>query len=260
MLSKRSLVVVMVSVLLLLSGSAAPAAQPSGVLVFAAASTTNALEEAGRAFTRQYQVPVTYSFASASTLARQIALGAPANLFLSANLKWMDYLEQRGVLASGTRVNLLRNRLVLVVPTASRLSAVKIARGMNLLALLGAGGRLAMGDPSHVPAGIYGRQALTSLGLWTQAEPRLAAAASVRAALALVERGEAPLGVVYASDALITKRVKVVGRFPQESHPPIVYPAAMIKEHASGSARLYLRFLQGPQAAAIFKKYGFQPY
>lgn len=229
------------------------------LMVFAAASITNALGEVGRAFEKQHGIKVVNSFASSSILAKQIAQGAPASVYVSANVKWMDYLDKAGALAPGSRFNLLRNRLVLIAPAASKLGKVKVDKGLGLAGML-AGGHLAMGDPAHVPAGIYAKQALAHLGLWRQLKGRVAAAANVRAALALVETGEAPLGVVYATDAAISPKVKVLGMFPRQSHPAIVYPAAMVKENGCPAARQYLEFLRSPQAKAIFAKYGFLPY
>jgi molybdate transport system substrate-binding protein len=229
------------------------------LLVFAAASTTNLLTELGAAFQNKTGVKLVNSFASSSTLAKQIKLGAPANVYVSANLKWMDYLEKVGALVPGSRCNLMRNRLVLIAPAESTLGKVKIVKGLDLPALPG-DGRLALGDPAHVPAGIYAKEALTSLGFWPQVQAKLAAAANVRAALALVESGEAPLGVVYATDAAISRKVKVLGIFPLESHGPIVYPAALVKEYQSPAGRGYLDFLRSPAATAVFRKYGFLPY
>lgn len=248
--------------LLLGSGALGPAATsraaaPQSLLVFAAASTTNALTDVGRAFQARTGIKVVNSFASSSTLAKQIARGAPADIYVSANVKWMDYLEKSGALQPGARFDLLHNRIVLIAPDQSPLGPLEVKKGLKLAALL-AGGRLAMGNPDHVPAGIYAKQALVSLGLWPQVGPKIAAAPNVRVALALVERGEAPMGVVYATDAAITKKVKVLGVFPRDSHKPIVYPAAMLQGRDSAAGRRYLKFLRSPAAAAIFKKYGFR--
>ncbi len=247
-------------VLLLQAPAAAGAAREAPqkpLLVFAAASTTNAMQRVAAAFTRATGVPVALSFASSGTLAKQIAQGAPADLYLSANVKWMDYLENKGLIVKGTRVALLRNQLVLVAPAASPLAGFTVGPNTNLAARL-KGGWLAMGDPRHVPAGIYGKQALVKLGLWPQVRGRAALAATVRAALMLVERGEASLGVVYATDARISPQVKVVGVFPPESHEPIVYPAALVAGRAPRAARRCLEFMQGPEAAAIFHQFGFK--
>jgi molybdate transport system substrate-binding protein len=231
----------------------------SPLLVFAAASTTNAIQKIDKAFTQKTGIPVTASFASSGTLAKQIVNGAPAGVFLSANVKWMNYLDQKGQLAPSTRGDLLRNRLVLVAPVASPLSKVKIGPKSDVSKLL-AGGWLAMGDPAHVPAGSYAKESLGKLGWWPKLQGHLALAANVRAALLLVERGEANLGVVYATDARITNKVKVVGVFPAESHRPIVYPVALVKGQATPAAQSYLKFLRGPQAKAIFASYGFEAF
>ena len=236
-----------------LASSAALAAEP--VMIFAAASTTNAVSDAIKAYEAAGHGKVVSSFASSSTLAKQIAHGAPVQVFLSANEKWMSYLEGQKLVEPGTRVDLLGNRLVLIAPAGAKERGA-IKAGIPLVGWLG-DGRLAVGDPDHVPAGIYAKQALKSLGLWEKTEPRLARAANVRAALALVERGEAPLGIVYATDAAITPKVKVVGVFPENSHQPIVYPLALIKGQATEQAKGFWKFLQGDQAKAIFKKYGF---
>lgn len=230
-------------------------AQPATVTVFAAASTTNALTEIGQLFERQGQGRMLASFASSSTLAKQIENGAPAEIFLSANEKWMDYLERNNLVQPGSRVDYLGNRLVLVAPADSRLQA-EIKPGFPLLEWLGQG-RLSVGDPDHVPAGIYAKAALTKLGVWEPVEPRLARAADVRGALALVERGEAPLGIVYATDAAIAPQLQVAGVFPEDSHPAIVYPLALVGEKAGPTARAFYVFLRGPEAKAIFTRYGF---
>ena len=236
--------------------AAGPARAGGELLVFAAASTTNAVSEIGRAFEQAQGVKVVNSFAASSTLAKQIAHGAPAQVFISANQKWMDWLQSQNLVVEGSRADIARNALVLIAPASSGQGEVAVGSGLDLAGLL-AGGRLAMGDPAHVPAGMYGQQSLESLGLWPRVRGRVAAAATVRSALALVERGEAPLGVVYASDAAISAKVKVVGRFPPETHRPIVYPAAVVQGQDSPQARAYLQFLGGPQAAAILGKYGF---
>jgi len=226
------------------------------IIVFAAASTTDALTDIGRLFIEKQMGEFTPSFASSSTLAKQIESGAPANVFISANEKWMDYLEGKRLIDPTTRFNLLGNRIVLIAPSDSKLNGVDITFNFRLAELL-ADGRLAMGDPDHVPAGMYGRKALETLGVWKSVQDRVARTKDVRAALALVERGEAPLGVVYATDAAITDKVKVVGKFPEESHPLIVYPAALVAGAETPIAGSFLEFLKSPEAGAIFEKYGF---
>jgi molybdate transport system substrate-binding protein len=228
-------------------------------LVFAAASTTNAVEDVIAAYEAESGRKVTPSFASSSTLAKQIAEGAPAQVFISANPKWMSFLEDKGLVIEGSRSDLLGNGLVLIAPK-SEAAPVAVDATLPLTDLLGPDGRLSVGDPDHVPAGIYAKQALTALGLWEAVEPRLARASDVRAALALVERGEAPYGIVYATDAAISDGVAVVGTFPEDSHPPITYPAALIAGPAAGTgdeAAAFLAFLKSDTAAAIFKRYGF---
>lgn len=235
--------------------SPAGAADADSVTVFAAASTTNALTDISKLFEAKDKVKVTHSFASSSTLAKQIEQGAPANVFVSADLKWMDYLAEKKSIEPQSRFDLLGNRIVLIAP-ASSTAKIVISPKLDLPAILGKE-KLAMGDPDHVPVGIYGKQALEKLGMWKGVESKVARAKDVRAALALVEREEAPLGVVYSTDAAITKKVKVVAVFPEDSHPPIVYPVALVKGKATPAAKSYLEFLKTPEAKAIFEKYGF---
>jgi molybdate transport system substrate-binding protein len=232
---------------------AIPGAQAQQLVVFAAASLKDALDAAIVDYPGSAGIAATY--ASSSTLARQIEQGAPADLFISANPEWMDYLAERGLIRAGTRADLLGNRLALVAPAASE-RALAIAPGFDLAGAL-EGGRLAMGDPDHVPAGIYGKAALESLGVWDAVAPRLARADNVRAALALVARGEAPLGIVYTSDAAADPTVRVVGVFPPESHPPIIYPVAVTAASKHPDAALLVEFLKSPTAAAAFARFGF---
>ncbi len=233
----------------------AAAAENDAVTVFAAASTTNALNDIANLFGEKKQGKVTYSFASSSTLAKQIENGAPADVFVSADDKWMNYLADKKMIEPESRSDLLGNRLVLIAPQDSN-AKIKIGPKFDLGALLG-DGKLAMGDPAHVPAGLYGKQALQKLEIWQAVEPKVAPAKDVRAALALVERGEAPFGIVYATDAAISKKVKVVGVFPEDSHPPIVYPVALVKDRGTAAAKRFLGFLKSPEAKQIFEKYGF---
>lgn len=238
------------------AGLNVPARAAGNVTVFAAASLTNSLNDVGKLFVQKYGGTFTPSYLSSSTLAKQIENGAPANVFLSADEKWMDYLAEKKLIDPASRINLLGNSLVLIAPAGSRINKVTITKGFNLSGLL-AGGKLSMGDPAHVPAGIYGKQALTSLGVWKSVRDSAAREANVRFALVLVERGEAPLGIVYATDAAISKKVKVVGVFPADSHPPIVYPASLVAGQATPAAKNFLAFLKTPQAKAVFEKYGF---
>jgi len=225
------------------------------VTVFAAASTTNAVTDAGERFQENEKVRFVPSFASSSTLAKQIEQGAPADVYISANKKWMDYLEEKGLVDASSRFDLLGNRIVLVAPAGSGLK-VDVRPDLDLAKLLG-DGRLAMGDPDHVPAGMYGKAALESLGIWPKVEGKLARAKDVRAALTLVERGEVPLGVVYATDAAIADKVEVAGVFPEDSHPAIVYPVALVAHSDNPAGRTFLEYLRAPEVAAVFEKYGF---
>jgi molybdate transport system substrate-binding protein len=226
--------------------------------VLAAASLTEAMQDVASAWATHGHPAPRLSFASSSTLARQIEQGAPANIFASADEQWMDYLDQRHLLAPGTRRDLVANRLVLIVP-ADRKAQVKIGPGLDLRALLGANGRLAMGDPAHVPAGLYGREALTRLGLWDGVQDRVAPASDVRGALLLVERGEAPAGIVYATDAAAATGVAVAGVFPADTHAPVTYPFAIIAGNDTPDARDLLAFTSGAEARAIFARRGFTP-
>lgn len=231
------------------------AAQPRAPLVLAAASLQESLGAAADAWTRRGHPRPVISFAASSALARQIESGAPADMFVSADEVWMDYLAARKLLRGGTRVPLLTNRLVLVAPAGSKLR-LTIGRGFPLARALGKG-RLAMADPDAVPAGKYGRQALTRLGVWHSVKSRIARAENVRAALAFVARGEAPLGIVYATDARAEPGVRVVGTFPAASHAPITYPVALLARSTSRDAEAFRRYLVSPQGKAIFRRFGF---
>ena len=223
------------------------------VTVFAAASLTNAMKEVANAYKAKSGVAVTLSFDASSTLARQIDQGAGADVFMSADTDWMDFLQKNGRIADGTRKNLLGNELVLVAGRDAK-SAPKIVPHFDLAGALG-DGKLAMADPASVPAGKYGKAALTALGVWDQVAPKVVQAENVRVALEYVARGEAPFGIVYATDAKVAP-VKVVGVFPENSHAPIVYPVALTKT-ASPAARDFQAFLSGQEARTIFEKAGF---
>ncbi|MGF1688179.1 molybdate ABC transporter substrate-binding protein [Photobacterium japonica] len=226
------------------------------VTVFAASSLTNAMNDVAQAYqTKTGQKPI-LSYASSAALARQIAQGAPADIYLSANEKWMDYLAQQGVIESDSRKTLLENALVLVAPTSYPVDHITLSASWDIKNAL-QGTRLAAGDPQHVPAGIYTKEAFTSLGLWPQASPLLARANNVRGALLLVERQEALLGVVYKTDAMISKKVKVVSEIPDSSHSPIAYPVAMVKGKANASVQGFYDYLLSDEAATIFAQYGF---
>jgi len=233
---------------------AAADTEQTQVLVFAAASLTDALQEIGAAYERTSPVRIKMSFDASSNMARQIEAGAPADVFFSADTQWMDYLQSRNLIQPGSRRNVVGNRLVLIAPVASHVE-LKIAPHFPLMAALG-GGRLATGDPDSVPVGRYARSALAALGIWDQVAPRLARAENVRMALVYVARGDAPLGIVYASDALVDKGVQVVDTFPANTHPPIVYPVALTKS-AKSEAAGFITYLASAQGHAIFVKYGF---
>jgi molybdate transport system substrate-binding protein len=224
--------------------------------VFAAASLTESMRDISQAWAKQGHPDLALSFASSSTLARQIEQGAPAQLFASADEQWMDYLDKRDLIAKDSRRDLLTNTLVLVVP-ANQARHITIDRGLDVAGLLGASGRLAVGDPAHVPAGIYAKQALTRLGLWPAVESRLAPAEDVRGALLLVERGEVPAGIVYGTDAAATKDVAIAGIFPANSHDAINYPFAIVKTGDNPASRALLAFLESAEAKAIFARRGF---
>jgi molybdate transport system substrate-binding protein len=239
-----------------LAGAPQRAAAADTLTVFAAASMRNALDDVDKAFSKATGVQVTASYAASSALAKQIAQGAPADVYVSANIKWMDFLAQKKLVAAGTRINLLGNRLVLIAPQDSKVNHVTIAKGFDIAKLAG-DGRIALADTKGVPAGLYAKAALTSLGAWKAAEPKLAQAENVRATLAYVARGETPLGIVYQTDAHVEPKVKIVGVFPVDSHPPITYPVAAIAASKNAHNAAYLRFLQTQAAKAIFERYGF---
>lgn len=237
-----------------LAPAAARAQAP--LVVFAAASLKNALDEVAADWAKQSGRPMPrISYAASSTLARQMEQGAPVDLFVSADLDWMDYAQGKGLIRPDSRVNLLGNRIVLVVPRASTLTELPItAEGLSRAL---AGGRLATGNVEAVPVGKYGKAALEKLGAWSAVKDSLAQAESVRAALLLVSRGEAPVGLVYATDAAADPGVRIVATFPADSHPPIVYPAALTKESTHADGRAFLDFLRGAAARKAFEKQGF---
>jgi molybdate transport system substrate-binding protein len=254
----RNLLGWLLAVSLLTGGGTTAVAQDSQtVLVFGAASLTNVLDDLSQAFTAKTKIPVKSSYAASSALAKQIQLGAPADVFFSADLEWMDYLEQRKLLQPGSRHDVVGNRLVLIAPADSEVK-LKIKQGVDFGPALGSEGKLATGDPDSVPVGKYAQAALEKLGAWSQISGRLVRAENVRAALAFVARGEAPLGIVYRTDALAEKRVRVVDEFPSDSHPPITYPIALTT-HASPAAAQFVEFVRSKAAAEVFRKYGFEP-
>jgi molybdate transport system substrate-binding protein len=230
-------------------------AQDKTITVFAAASMKNALDDVDAAFTKQTGIKVVASYDASSALMKQIEGGAPADVFVSADLKWMDYGAQKKLIKDDTRVNLLGNTLVLIASKDSKTDRVTIAPGFDLARLAG-DGRIATGDVKAVPVGIYAQAALEKLGVWSAVEPKMAMTANVRAALVLVARGEAPLGIVYSTDAKVEPGVKVVGVFPEDSHDPIIYPVAAMAT-ARPEATPYLAFLRSQIAKTIFESYGF---
>jgi len=243
--------------ILLLTGFAGPlAARGKGPLVLAAASLQEALSAAADQWTARGHARPVLSFAASSALARQVEAGAPADLFISADEEWMDRLVGKNLIRPGSRADFLGNRLVLIAPRA-RPQQLTLAQGAPLARSLGPSGRLAMADPEAVPAGKYGKAALETLGLWSQLSSRIARAENVRAALALVERGVAPLGIVYATDARASARVHVAGTFPASSHPPIRYPLALLRTARHPEADAFRHFLLSPQGRAIFRRFGF---
>lgn len=256
MIRRHFLAAMAVSLLAVSAVSAVPAAKAADlpeIKVFAAASTTDAMNELAAAFAAEGKGKVVASYASSSTLAKQIEKGAPAQIFISADEKWADYLDQRKLLTD--RVSLLGNRLVLIAPADSK-TELGIVPHFPLAQVL-KDGRLSVGDPDHVPAGIYAKAALVKLGVWDEVENKLARAESVRAALAYVDRGECPLGIVYSTDAWIDPKVRIVASFPEDSHPPIVYPAGMVVGQESPAAKEFFTFIQSEQAKDIWHKYGF---
>lgn len=255
MFTSRRTILTAVAALGLALASLAPASAQSGPTVFAAASLKNAMDEISAAWTKDGKAPIKVALAASNTLAKQIEAGAPADLFFSADLDWMDYLQGKGLIREDTRVSLLANSIVLVAPKDAA-KPVTIAPGFDLAAALGSG-RLAMANVDAVPAGKYGKAALDKLGAWNRVKDKVAQADSVRAALLLVARGEAPLGIVYATDAAAEPNVTVVGTFPADTHPPIVYPVAVTKETRSPDAAAFLAYLRGPAAKAAFERQGF---
>jgi molybdate transport system substrate-binding protein len=227
-----------------------------GITVFAAASLTNVLQDLGDAFTKDTPVPVRFSFAASSALARQIENGSRADMFFSADLEWMDYLQARNLIQPATRHDMLGNQLVLIAPVDSKVN-LKIEPHFALAAAIG-NGRLATGDPDSVPVGRYAHEALAKLGVWDEIAARMVRADSVRSALAFVDRGEAAFGIVYATDAMIDKKVRVVDAFPANSHMPIIYPAALTAGSKPEAAK-FLAYIRGPAGDLAFQHYGFTP-
>ncbi len=258
--SNALLTLLLVTVTTPLNGESA--AGPVGseeILVLAAASTALPLEEAARLYSAHGGGRVKFSFASTSALSRQVEAGIPGDIFLSANTAWMDRVEGRGHIIPGTRFLLFSNRLVLVAPADSEAELLTIEEGIDLRSLL-ENGRLALGETESVPAGIYAREALTSLGIWESVRDHLAPANDVRHATTLVQRGDAPLGIVYRTEVLDDDRIRVLGPFPKHLHSPIAYwIAALAEAPAAETAKIFLAFLQTPEVSEIFTRYGFEP-
>jgi molybdate transport system substrate-binding protein len=255
MLARRFAVLAAALAMIGLGGTTPAAAQEKTITVFMAASLKNAIDDISAMFTQQTGVKVVASYAASSALIKQIEQGAPADVFASADLEWMDYGVQKAVIKDGSRVNLLGNNLVLIAPKGSKVDRVTIGPGFDLAGLAG-DGRIATGDVRAVPVGKYAKAALEKLGAWTAAAPKLAMTENVRAALVLVGRGEAALGIVYETDAKVEPSVKIVGTFPEDSHPTIVYPIALTST-AKPAATQYLAFLRSQTAKAVFERYGF---
>jgi molybdate transport system substrate-binding protein len=233
--------------------AANPASTEEPVRIFAAASLTNALNDIAARWQHAGHPQPSLAFGASSALAKQVGAGAPADVFASADLKWMDYLDQRGRIAHATRTNLLGNTLVLIAPKGKRF-AVKMQRGFDLAGAFK--GKLCTGEPGVVPVGVYAKQSLEYLGWWQPLQGRIVGTDDVRTALAFVERGECGAGIVYATDAGISDKVDVLAEFPANTHAPIVYPFAAVK-HARPQARAFLQYLRAPEAAAIFQRHGF---
>ncbi len=231
------------------------AARADDVVVLAAASLKNALDDAIAGY-KPEAGKIVASYGASSALAKQLENGAGADIFISADLDWMDDVQKHNLIDTATRKNLLGNEIVLVAPAAGNPAKVEIKPGFPLRAMLG-DGRLAMADPTAVPAGKYGKAALEKLGVWDSVSDRVAGAENVRAALAFVSRGETPLGIVYATDAAADKGVAIVGMFPADTHPPIIYPIALIATSKNPEARKFLSYLESPAAAGFFLKQGF---
>ena len=244
----------LVTLALGLSVSGLPA-RGADLTIFAAASLKEALDEQVARFGTETGGKIVVSYGASNALAKQIEAGAPADVFLSADVDWLDYLDQRNLIRGSTRVSLLRNRLVLIAPADSR-AALRIAPGFELPAALGTG-RLAMANPDSVPAGKYGRDALRALGVWPGIESRVARSENVRAALVLVARGEAPFGIVYATDAAAEPKVRIVDTFPEDTHAPIVYPVAIVATSRSPYAQRFVESLASPAARTVWLRHGF---
>jgi molybdate transport system substrate-binding protein len=230
-------------------------ARAADLTIFSAVSTTGAMTKIGSMFEAKTGKKIQFSFGATSTLARQIERGAPVDIFLSADHVWMNYLQDRKLIDTGSRVDILGNSLVLITPLNSDLK-IKIAKGFNLAELL-KGKRIAMGDPDHTAVGIYAKESLTNLGVWSQIEPMLARADSVRASLAMVERGEVGAGILFGTEAAVSKNVRLVDTFPAESHKAITYPVALLAKARVADARTFVSYLKTLEAEEVFRQFGF---
>jgi molybdate transport system substrate-binding protein len=231
-------------------------AQDQSLTIFAAASLKNALDDINAAFSKTTGVKVTTSYEASSALATQIEAGAPVDVFISADLRWMNYMANLNLIKPETRFNFLSNKLVLIAPTSSKLDKVEIKKGFDIAKLAG-DGRIAVADVKAVPAGVYAKAALRTLGAWDAAEPKLAQGMNVRATLAFVARDETPIGIVYETDAKVEPKVKIIGVIPDNSYPPVTYPVAATAASKSEQTQRYLSFLRTSTAKAIFERYGF---
>jgi len=245
-----------IAVLVGVAGLAPRPAMAKDVIVFAAASLKNALDDAIAAYAKAGGGKVVASYAASSALAKQLENGADADLFISADLDWMNDVDKHKLIAAGTRKNFLGNAIVLIGQTSAHPAPVAIKPGFDLKGLL-KDGRLAMADPSAVPAGKYGKEALQTLGVWDSVKDKVASAENVRGALLFVDRGETPYGIVYATDAAADKKVTIVGAFPADSHKPIIYPIALTATSKDAEARKFLTFLESPAAKPAFVRQGF---
>ena len=256
MLKRRSWLGLSLALSMVPGVAPSPAMAQDSVVVFAAASLKTALDEIAATWAKDTGKPAPrISYAASSALAKQLEQGAPANLFISADLDWMDYAAGKNLIRADTRFNLLGNKIVLIAPRDSRTTTLALTGGDLAKAL--AGGKLSMGNVDAVPAGKYGKAALEKLGSWTAVKDSIAQAENVRAALLLVARGEAPLGIVYSTDAAAEPGVRIVATFPAESHPPITYPAALTRESKNADAKSFLDFLRSAKARTVFEKQGF---
>lgn len=251
----RRMLVGLLALSALMGLAPAQAKEAKPITIYAASSLTDALNEVATSYAATGHPKPVFSYAASSTLARQIEQGARADMFISADEDWMNYLAERKLIDPKTRVSFLSNKLVLVASATSTLN-LTIAPGFNLAGALN-GGKLSMADPASVPAGKYGQAALTSLGVWSAVQGSVARAENVRAALRFVETGDAPAGIVYATDAQASGKVKVIGEFPSNSYPKISYPMALVKGAQQSEAKAFAKYLRGPAASAIFKRLGF---